>query len=213
MQKSLFPKSIFFLHLPLYHQNQLPMRTLLLFFSVCCFLACNNEPTTTNQTENITENTATAAASPTLEKKDACQYLERGTMAKILGWNPVGVNESLVKAINNGQETVCSYAHQEEVLQLRVLWEESAPEDYVLIKRYGAYLEQGEGDISYRVTKADANSQTIFGVGKTPEKLHQYIMRKRIGNTLDIELSLASKKNAAAEFRTRLLQLTDVIDL
>ncbi|MFK7933918.1 MAG: hypothetical protein AB8G22_10430 [Saprospiraceae bacterium] len=195
------------------------MRHLLLFFCFCCLLGCENETPTDSTTEESTGISVAETAPATdrlpfqpLAKKDACEYLERGEMSKILQWNHIAVTQQLIESVENGKQTTCNFIHEDQQLQFRIAWEEATtPDAYVLVKRYGEYLEKGDGNVNFRVASADAHSQTIFGIGKTTEKEHRYIMRKRFGNTTDIELIMVTTKNAAAEFRTKLLQLMEVI--
>lgn len=189
------------------------MRTFLSLVLITLLIACQNERSTATNNGIVVEN-ETNIQPTVLEKKDACQYIERGTLAKIMGWNPVGITEQLEESAANGKRSVCSYVHKDQRLVLRVNWASADEQDNsVLVKRYGDYLENGDEGVSYRVVDAQEQSQTLFAINKANAAARRFTMRRRVGTTHDIELVINTTKNAPAEFRTRMLQLMNALEL
>jgi len=185
-----------------------------IFFTLMCallFSSCGSgEAQTTANVNTSTESETTAPQEvKSSEKREACDYLSKEEIARIFGWNAENTTSTLMMSLKDRDVTVCNLVHGDDKLLIRLAWKsEKAAANKVLERRFATFLGKGEENMTYRELQADADGQTIFGSGDGRFGQKIYILRKRLGNTIDIQLELAS---ASAEEKVALAQLQKLL--
>lgn len=180
------------------------MKTLLIvamLFTVGCGKSDLEEGSATPSSESSGSGDATA----TIEKKEACEQVDDQTIVEIMGWSASNLKKEQMMSLKDRDITVCNYLHGDDKLLIRLAWKsEKSEENKVLEKNFKRFLNEGENELSYKEISSTADSQTIFGTGKGRGGQTQYILRKRFGNSVDVQIESVALESNVKEFSKKL---------
>ena len=180
---------------------------------ILCSVACGQSSPDQDSALPSPETKPNEHSTATLEKKEACEYVEDKAIAEIMGWDASSIKEEQMMSLKDRDVTVCSYLHEDDMLMVRLAWKSAkSEENKVLEKNFQKFLNEAEKDLSYQEVGTTSNSQTIFGTGKGRGGQMQYILRKRIGNTVDIQIERTSMENNPEGFSEKLRALLASIE-
>ena len=180
-----------------------------MLFAVSCGQSSSEQSKATDGFEtNVNEHSTT-----TLEKNEACEYVDHNTIAAVMGWNASGIKEELMMSLKDRDVTVCSYMHEDDMLMIRLAWKSiKSEENKVLENNFKRFLGGGENNLSYQEVELTPDSQTIFGMGKGRGGQMQYILRKRLRNAVDIQIESTSMEDNPESFSKKLSALLASIE-
>ena len=182
-------------------------------FPFLVLIACGQTSQAPSTSSSPEATTITKPVTSNFNKKEACEYVSPEELAQIMGWEASNIISKLSMSIKDRDVTVCNIIYGDESMLFRLAWKsERSQENKVLERNFNKQLTTGEGDLKYRELSNTTEGQVIWGVGPGRVGQHVYILRKRIGNEIEIQLEALSMINDEAAFLGKLKNILGKIE-
>lgn len=183
--------------------------SLLLFV---CLVACGQESEGQSQAQdgNSTQTTSNegSLAGGDLEKKEACEHLDKSVVAEVMGWEAENVTAKVMMSWEKRGVTVCHYNWTDKNLLVRLAWtKERSIENKNVSKQFQQLLDEGEQGLVYEELESESGTQMLFGYGKDYSGQNQYIARKRFGEKLVMQVECTAVEDDLDGYREKLTRL------
>ena len=181
-------------------------------FLVLCLAACEQGNEGQQQVERAvatqTEVEAGSAAEHDLEKKEACEHLDKSVVAEVMGWDAENVSAEVMMSLEKRGISVCHYNWADRNLLVRLAWtRERGIENRNVSKQFQRLLDEGEQGLIYEELVAQPGTQIIFGYGKDVSGQNHYIARQRFGEKLAMHVECTAAEDDLDGYREKLTRL------